>query len=139
MAVVVRTQVCFAGCDALYGIHHSGFSSNLLEVGGEDTALINAVSNTLTNLPGFVVPLLGVALRRLSGSLLPLFVCASAFLLATGGAFVSTGSFALPVPLHLCAEQPPLVVVVTAGGVGFGAAGARAAGGARRTETTGAI
>ena len=56
--------MCFNGCDALYGIHHSGFSSNLLEVGGEDTALINAVSNTLTNLPGFVVPLLGVALQR---------------------------------------------------------------------------
>ena len=58
--------------------------------------------------------------------------------LATGGAFVSTGSFALPVPLHLCAEQTPLVVG-TAGGVGFGAAGARATGGARRMETTGAI
>ena len=104
-------------------------------MGGEDTALINAVSNTLTNLPGFVVPLLGVALRRLSGSLLPLFVCASAFQLATGGAFVST---VLSI-LHLCDERTRLKVVVAAGGVGFGAAGARAAGGARRTETTGAI
>ena len=72
-------------------------------MGGEDTALINAVSNTLTNLPGFVVPLLGVALRRLSGSLLPLFVCASAFQLATGGAFVST---VLSI-LHRCDERTP--------------------------------
>eukprot|EP01050_Picozoa_sp_SAG11_P024094 SAG11_NODE_5035_length_1684_cov_0.820189_1_plen_103_part_10 len=79
--------MCFNAVDSLYGIHHSGFSSNLLEVwalrrvsalpvpaphaprtlprarsqvGGEDTAIINAVSNTLTNLPGFLVPLLGV-------------------------------------------------------------------------------
>ena len=64
------------------------------------------MSNTLTNLPGFVVPLLGVALRRLSGSLLPLFVCASAFQLATGGAFVSTGT--LPSPfLCTCAPSKP--------------------------------
>lgn len=42
------------------GIHHSGFSTNLLEVGGEDAAMVNAVANMLANVPGFVVPLLGL-------------------------------------------------------------------------------
>lgn len=37
----VVAALCFNAVDALYGIHHSGFSSNLLEVGGEDTAIIN--------------------------------------------------------------------------------------------------
>ena len=27
----------------VYGIHHAGFSSNLIEVGGEDTAIMNAI------------------------------------------------------------------------------------------------
>ena len=43
-------------------------SANYLEVGGADTAMLNAVGNTVSNVPGFVVPISGVFLRNLTGA-----------------------------------------------------------------------
>ena len=43
-------------------------SANYLEVGGPDTAMLNAVGNTVSNVPGFVVPISGVFLRNLTGA-----------------------------------------------------------------------
>ncbi len=55
--------------------------------------VLQAVSNTLTNLPGFLVPLIGVLVRRLfGGSLFPLFAFGAAFQLATGLAFAAFAS-----------------------------------------------
>lgn len=36
---------------AAYGLHHSGYSANLLEVGGKDTAMLNAVTVSTQNNP----------------------------------------------------------------------------------------
>ena len=113
----------------LYGIHHSGFrcppfpprfrdfshrrrsaslprccvchSSNLIEVGGEDTAMMNAISNCAANVPGFVTPIVGAVLRSRTtpdgrpGSLMPLFIFSSAFQLLAG---LSFGCFASMTP-----------------------------------------
>ena len=55
-------------------LHGSGWSANYLEVGGDDTALLNGVGNTIANCPSFLVPYLSLALRRrFRGSFLPLY------------------------------------------------------------------
>ena len=77
----------------LYGIHHSGFSSNLIEVGGEDTAIMNAIANNLANIPGFLAPIAGAMLRARRtpdgkpGSLMPLFAFSAFFQLLGGLSF----------------------------------------------------
>jgi hypothetical protein len=43
-----------------YTLHHSGWSANLLEVGGKDTPVMNAISNILNNAPGFLIPPVGL-------------------------------------------------------------------------------
>ena len=48
-------------------------SANLMEVGGKDTPVMNAMSNILNNAPGFFIPPLGLLLKRLTGSWVPLF------------------------------------------------------------------
>jgi glutaredoxin len=85
----------------VYGIHHAGFSSNLIEVGGEDTAIMNAIANNLANVPGFLSPIVGAWLRARPtvgggpGSLMPLFVFSALFQLCAG---LSFGMFASIVP-----------------------------------------
>lgn len=84
---------CFnIGAECCYGFHHSGFSANLLEVGGDDAAILTAVSNTLGNAPGIIVPPLGVALHKATGSWLPLFLSGSAINLVGGLAFARWAS-----------------------------------------------
>ena len=56
----------------VYGIHHAGFSSNLIEVGGEDTAIMNAIANNLANVPGWYSPLIGKHARFLLSFASPL-------------------------------------------------------------------
>lgn len=86
---------------AVYGIHHAGFSSNLIEVGGEDTAIMNAIANNLANVPGFLSPLIGAWLRSRPtadgspGSLMPLFLFSAIFQLMAGYSF---GLFASIIP-----------------------------------------
>ena len=48
-----------------------------LEVGGEDTAVLNAVTNVLGNLPAALSPAVGIYLRRVTGSWVPFFGGAS--------------------------------------------------------------
>lgn len=82
-------------CVALAGnsLHSSGFSSNYLEVGGEDTALLNGVGNTIANLPSFVVPYLTLALRRrFDGSFMPICALGAALKIAAGLAFCCCAS-----------------------------------------------
>ena len=52
-----------------------------LEVGGEDTAVLNAVTNVLGNLPAALSPAVGIYLRRVTGSWVPFFGGASTLLL----------------------------------------------------------
>lgn len=59
-------------------LHHSGYSANMIEVAGADTATLNALGNTGAQVCGLVVPILGVWLRQRFGSFMPLFVIASA-------------------------------------------------------------
>lgn len=44
-----------------------GYSPNLLEVGGEDTAMLNALANMFKSTPGVIVPPLGLLLLRSVG------------------------------------------------------------------------
>jgi sugar phosphate permease len=43
-------------CSGFYCFHHSGFGANLLEVGGTQTAMLNAVNNMLKSAAGIVCP-----------------------------------------------------------------------------------
>ena len=67
--------LCNAVVCAAYTLHHSGWSVNLLEVGGKDTPVMNAFSNILNNAPGFFIPPLGLFIkaRTKGGSVFPLF------------------------------------------------------------------
>ena len=77
---------CCWGAAAFYTAHHSGFGANLLEVGGTQTAMLNAVNNMIKSSAGIISPALGVLLRRWSGSWRPLFnLCA---ILHVGSAIV---------------------------------------------------
>ena len=79
--------IAYAGVIAGHCLHHSGYSPNLLEVGGEDTAMLNALANMFKSTPGVIVPpLVGMLLARATGSWRPLFalsaglhVCTSLF------------------------------------------------------------
>lgn len=48
-------------------LHNSGYNVNYLEVGGKDTAVLSAVGNCLASAPGFIIPPLSLAIRRMSG------------------------------------------------------------------------
>ena len=48
-------------------LHNSGYNVNYLEVGGKDTAVLSAVGNCLASAPGFIIPPLSLALRRIAG------------------------------------------------------------------------
>ena len=74
----VHAAIFNAWTMAAYCLHHSGWSANLLEVGGKDTPVMNAFSNILNNAPGFFIPPLGLAIKGYSGTVAPLFVgCAT--------------------------------------------------------------
>ena len=72
----------------------TGVAVNYLEVGGQNTALLKAVGNTLANVPGWLIPLAGVWLRRLtpSGSWLPLFCGSAALHVVAGLHFLRRGA-----------------------------------------------
>eukprot|EP01043_Picozoa_sp_COSAG02_P050263 COSAG02_NODE_5148_length_4590_cov_5.242485_2_plen_199_part_00 len=70
MAAIYYNLVLFR--IGVYGIHHAGFSSNLIEVGGEDTAIMNAIANNLANVPGWYSPLIGKHARFLLSFASPL-------------------------------------------------------------------
>jgi hypothetical protein len=59
-------------------LHHSGYSANMIEVAGADTATLNAIGNTGAQVCGMAVPVLGVWLRQRFGSFMPLFVVSGA-------------------------------------------------------------
>jgi hypothetical protein len=59
-------------------LHHSGYSANMIEVAGADTATLNALGNTGAQVCGLMVPIMGVWLRARFGSFMPLFMVASA-------------------------------------------------------------
>lgn len=58
----IRAAIFYNCVTGLYGIHHSGFSSNLIEVGGEDTAMMNAIANNLGAFRPLSIRLLALAL-----------------------------------------------------------------------------
>lgn len=52
----------------------AGFSPNMIEVGGAQTATLNGVGNTLANVWGLLVPIMGAMSKSIFGSYTPLFV-----------------------------------------------------------------
>jgi sugar phosphate permease len=57
----------------------AGFNPNMIEVGGADTATLNAVGNTMGNCWGLLVPILSVYCKRRFNSYAPVFIQAAAF------------------------------------------------------------
>jgi hypothetical protein len=67
----LRAQISYT-CSHL--LHECGQFPNFMELGGEDTALLASVANSLANIPAITVPATGLALQTLSnGSWLPQF------------------------------------------------------------------
>ena len=75
---IVATLV-YGIMDASTGLHGSGGWTNYMEVGGEDTAMINATWNTIACCLPVVVPFIGFWLREKTGSWLPQLVFAAVF------------------------------------------------------------
>ena len=79
MAAFVRCKTPLKAAISSYGVfgfycfHHSGFGANLLEVGGTQTAMLNAVNNMIKSAAGIICPPLGVFLVRRTGSWHALF------------------------------------------------------------------
>ena len=57
----------------------AGFNQNMIEVGGADTATLNAVGNSMGNSWGLIVPLLSVYCKRRWGTYAPVFIQAAVF------------------------------------------------------------
>jgi hypothetical protein len=57
----------------------AGFNPNMIEVGGADTATLNAVGNTMGNCWGLLVPILSVYCKRRFNSYAPVFIQAAVF------------------------------------------------------------
>eukprot|EP01052_Picozoa_sp_SAG31_P060812 SAG31_NODE_19947_length_588_cov_0.584867_2_plen_126_part_00 len=57
--------------DAFFTGHTGGGWANYLEVGGEDTATLNAVINSVASASAVFVPYLGFWLKRTTGSWMP--------------------------------------------------------------------
>ena len=66
-------------------LHSSGLSSNKLEVGGPDVGILASVVNCCATLPAYLVPFVGVWLRRWTGSWLLLFAASAVLQFAAGG------------------------------------------------------
>jgi hypothetical protein len=79
--------LAYAGITGGHCFRGSGASANYYEVGGRDTAMINAVGNTFANVPGIVAPGLGLFLLQWTGSWRPLFWLTAALQCLTGLAF----------------------------------------------------
>lgn len=79
-------------------LHNSGYNVNYLEVGGKDTAVLSAVGNCLASAPGFIIPPLSLALRRISGgSWLGVFIVPVVLQAVSAAAYVKYASL---VPAH---------------------------------------
>ena len=85
--------VAFTSAEVFSATAASGYNPNYREVGGDDTAVVAALGNTLANVTGMTVPILGVYLRRISGgSWMPLFVAATIVNLLSAGFFTLSAS-----------------------------------------------
>ena len=79
--------LAYAGITGGHCFRGSGASANYYEVGGRDTAMINAVGNTFANIPGIIAPGLGLFLLQRTGSWVPLFWLTAALQCLTGLVF----------------------------------------------------
>jgi hypothetical protein len=57
----------------------AGMNQNMIEVGGSDTATLNAVGNSMGNSWGLIVPLLSVYCKRRWNTYSPVFIQAAIF------------------------------------------------------------
>ena len=55
----LQGAVAFAAAEVFSGTAASGYNPNYREVGGDDTAVVAALGNTLANVTGMTVPILG--------------------------------------------------------------------------------
>ena len=69
-----------------------GVAVNYLEVGAANTALLKAVGNTMANVPGLLIPIVGVALRKATGAWMPLFCMSASLHLVAGAHFMWRGA-----------------------------------------------
>lgn len=76
---VARTALQATGAYCLLKLaetlHSSGISSNRLEVGGPDMGMISSVVNIAATMPAYVVPFVGVYIRKRTGGKMPALAC----------------------------------------------------------------
>ena len=74
-------------------LHNSGYNVNYLEVGGKDTAALSAVGNCLASAPGFIIPPLSLAMRRIcGGSWLGVFIVPVVLQVVSAAAYMKFAS-----------------------------------------------
>ena len=74
-------------------LHNSGYNVNYLEVGGKDTAALSAVGNCLASAPGFIIPPLSLAMRRIcGGSWLGVFIVTVVLQVVSAAAYMKFAS-----------------------------------------------
>jgi hypothetical protein len=83
----LQAAVAYALCDSASQLHSSGAWPNYYEVGGEDTAMLNAVDNTFASSTAIIVPYMGFAMLNLTGSWLPHMAFGALLKLLSGAAF----------------------------------------------------
>ena len=66
-----QAAAVFGAIDIAAQLHGSGGWTSFMEIGGPDAAVINSVSNSVANGFGFIVPHMGLYMRRATGSWLP--------------------------------------------------------------------
>jgi MFS family permease len=88
----LQAATAYALCDSASQLHSSGAWPNYYEVGGEDTAMLNAVDNTFASSTAIVVPYMGFAMLNLTGSWLPHMAFGSLLKIISGVMFAKDAS-----------------------------------------------
>ena len=84
-----QATVCYCLLKATECLHSAGMSSNRLEVGGKDIGIMSSVVNVSATLPAYIIPFIGMYIRRATGSWLGIFLVAAALQLASGLVWVN--------------------------------------------------
>jgi hypothetical protein len=94
---------------SLYTVSVQGMASsmfpNFMELGGQDTAILNSVANSLANIPGFLVAPVGLLLRQWTGSWATQYIIAAMLHILTG--FWYAGTMSLTPARNMLLQDTP--------------------------------
>ena len=102
----LQAAIAYALCDSASQLHSSGAWPNYYEVGGEDTAMLNAVDNTFASSTAIVVPYMGFGMLSATGSWVPHLAFGALLKVVSGLMFMKDASVT-PVREQLREELAP--------------------------------